>query len=167
MRAEKVQLRVCGELLLQAGPGTNSQQHHFSLSSCDDITPRMQCSNSSCGAQVGMYSGAGDGGLEKTHFSEVAHNEGHRDQRDADADRGKQFVNGVGQHERTGAGSNLGLDHGLAESHLEEQSCHVNATVKRRAGIALQSLITAELNSTRSQGVAQPRVSTTLFALQN
>lgn len=58
----------------------------------------------------------------------MADDERHRDQGDADPDRGEQLVDGVGQDEGAGAGGHLGLDHGLAEAQFTEQSRHIDPT---------------------------------------
>lgn len=66
--------------------------------------------------------------FKKSNLSKMADDERHRDQRDADSDRGEQLVDGIGQDEGAGPCSHLGLDHGLTEAQFAEQSSHVDPT---------------------------------------
>ena len=76
-----------------------------------------------------LLSGGGCGGLEETSLSEVSDDEWYAHQRDADADRGEELVDCVGQHKGAGARRQFGLDHRLTEAHLVQHRSHVESTV--------------------------------------
>lgn len=71
-------------------------------------------------------------GFKESSLPEVAHDERHRHQGDADAGRGEELVDGVRQDEGAGSGRHLGADHGLAEAHFAEHGGHVDSTGGRR-----------------------------------
>lgn len=66
-------------------------------------------------------------GFKESSLSEVAHDEGHGHQGDADAGRGEELVDGVGQDEGARPRRHLGADHGLAEAHFAEHGRHVHS----------------------------------------
>lgn len=70
-------------------------------------------------------------GFKESSLSEVAHDEGHRHQGDADAGRGEELVDGVGQDEGARPCRHLGADDGFAEAHLAEHGRHVDPAGER------------------------------------
>lgn len=63
-----------------------------------------------------------------TSLSEVAHDERHGHQSDADANRSEELVDGVGQDERARPRCHLRLDDRLAEAHFAQHGRHIDPT---------------------------------------
>ncbi len=75
-------------------------------------------------------SGCRRGWFKETSLSEVAHNERHRHQSDADANRSEELVDGVGQDERARPRCHLRPHHGLTEAQFAQHGRHVDPTVE-------------------------------------
>lgn len=84
----------------------------------------------------GESSGRGCGWFKESSLSEVAHDERHRHQSDADANRGEELVDGVGQDKSAGSGRHFGLNHSLAEAHFTQNGGHVDPAREQRKRLA-------------------------------
>lgn len=74
------------------------------------------------------WSGCRCWGLKEPSLSEVAYDERHGHQSDADPDRSEELVNGVGQDERAGPRCHFRPNDCLAEAQLAEQGRHIDPT---------------------------------------
>lgn len=73
-------------------------------------------------------SGCRCGWFKETSLSEVAHDERHGHQSDADAKWSKELVDGIGQDERAGPCCHFGANHRLAEAQFAQHGRHINPT---------------------------------------
>lgn len=76
----------------------------------------------------GGLSGCRCGWFKETSLSEVAHDERHGHQSDADANRSKELVDGIGQDERARPCCHFRPNDGLAEAHFAQHSRHIDPT---------------------------------------
>lgn len=75
-------------------------------------------------------SGCRCGGFKETSLSEVAHNERHRHQSYANANRSEELVNGIGQDERARPCCHFRPNNCLAEAQFAKHGCHIDPTGK-------------------------------------